>query len=91
MSDFLAGLVTMGYLTAAVFFLKFWRRTTDRLFLAFFIAFLLFGFEQGLLFWARVGREEQSWFYLLRIIGFACIIAGVIDKNRRSRTQLPSR
>ena len=89
MSDFVAGLVTMGYFTAAVFLLKFWRRTTDRLFLAFFIAFLLFGFEQGLLVWTHVAREEQSWFYLLRVIGFAFIIAGVIEKNRRSGTQLP--
>jgi hypothetical protein len=89
MSDFLTGLVTMGYLTAALFFLKFWVRTKERLFLAFFVAFLLFGTEQGLLIWSRMAREEQTWFYLLRLCGFVLIIAGVVDKNRRSGSEIP--
>ena len=84
MSDFVSGLITMGYLASALFFLKFWSRTADRLFLAFFIAFLLFAIEQGLLAWRGVAREEQTWFYLLRLCGFLLIIAGVMDKNRRS-------
>jgi hypothetical protein len=84
MSDFVSGLITMGYLASALFFLKFWARTADRLFLAFFIAFLLFATEQGLLAWSRMAREEQTWFYLLRLCGFLLIIAGVIDKNRRA-------
>ena len=84
MSDFVSGLTTMGYVAAALFFLKFFARTADRLFVAFFIAFLLFAAEQGLLTWSRAAREEQTWFYLLRLCGFLLIIAGVIDKNRRS-------
>jgi hypothetical protein len=87
MSDFVSGLIAMGYLASALFFLKFWARTADRLFLAFFIAFLLFATEQGLLTWSDVTREEQTWFYLLRLCGFLLIIAGVIDKNRRSGPQ----
>ncbi len=84
MSEFVGGLITMGYVASALFFLKFWSRTADRLFLAFFVAFLLFASEQGLLAWSRLGREEQTWFYLLRLCGFLLIIAGVIDKNRRT-------
>ena len=32
---FLAGAVTLGFFVASAFFLRFWRRTRDRLFLAF--------------------------------------------------------
>ena len=39
--DFLSGSVTFGFLLAALFFLRFWRRTRDGLFLAFATAFLL--------------------------------------------------
>ena len=83
MNEFMSGLITMGYLVAALFFLKFWVRTGDRLFLAFFIAFGLFATEQGLLVWARAAREEQTWFYVLRLCGFGLIIAAVIGKNRQ--------
>jgi hypothetical protein len=37
--DFVAGAVTMGFAVAGLFFLRFWRRTTDGLFLAFAAAF----------------------------------------------------
>jgi hypothetical protein len=89
MIDFMTGLVTMGYMASALFFLRFWTRTGDRLFLAFFIAFALFATEQALLAWARAMREEETWFYLMRLVGFALIIAGVIDKNRRSDSGAP--
>ena len=41
MIEFVSGLITMGFLVAAGFFARFWRRTADRLFLAFAIAFVL--------------------------------------------------
>lgn len=88
MSDFVTGLIVMGYVASALFFVKFWMRTRDRLFLAFFVAFALFAFEQGLLVWARAAREEQTWFYLLRLVGFGLIIAGIVDKNR-SDSRIP--
>ena len=85
MDQFVTGLIAMGYLTLALFFLKFWTRTSDRLFLAFCAAFALFATEQALLVWARAAREEETWFYLLRLCGFLLIIAGVVGKNRRFR------
>ena len=48
MIDFLSGAVTIGYVLAALFFVRFWRRTADRLFLAFAIAFGLLALNQGL-------------------------------------------
>lgn len=82
MGDFVSGLLTMGHAVAAVFFLKFWARTRDWLFVAFAIAFALFGLEQALLTLVDVPREERSWLYLLRLLGFLLIIAAIVRKNR---------
>src|SRR5690242_13222166 len=49
LSIFLSGIITAGYVVAALFFAKFWRRTRDALFIAFSIAFLLLALNQLLL------------------------------------------
>ncbi|KKC25834.1 hypothetical protein WP12_11845 [Sphingomonas sp. SRS2] len=72
-----------GHLIAGLFFLRFWRRTGDELFLAFALAFALFGVAQGAIMLANNYFEERSWAYLPRLIGFAIIIAAILRKNRR--------
>ena len=86
---FLAGLVAMGQLVAAVFFLRFWSRTRDPLFLAFAAAFALMALNQALVALLGVPREEQSAFYLLRLAAFLMIIAAIVTKNVRSRKAAP--
>lgn len=76
------GAVIMGYVVAAVFFLKFWRRTGDGLFLAFAAAFLLMGMVPLLTNLMQVPREEQSPFYLIRLAAFLIIIWAIIAKSR---------
>jgi hypothetical protein len=83
MLHFVAGLVTMGYLVAGLFFLKFWTRTRDALFAAFAAAFALLAAEQALIAWLGLPREEQSWVYLMRVVAFAIIIGAILRKNRR--------
>lgn len=82
MFEFSAGLITMGYLIAGLFFFRFWKHTGDRLFATFGCAFLLFALNQALLGLSDLPREEASWFYLLRLAGFGLIIAAVVAKNR---------
>jgi hypothetical protein len=82
MIDFLSGAVTLGYLTGAAFFLSFWRKTDDRLFLAFAAAFVLFALNQGLAYALAVVSEPASWVYSLRVLGFIVIIVAIVDKNR---------
>lgn len=79
----IAGAIIMGYAVAAVFFLKFWRRTADNLFLAFAAAFLLLAATPLLTAVLEVPREEQSPFYLLRLLAFLIIIVAIIGKSRR--------
>jgi hypothetical protein len=83
--EFLAGLIAMGELIAGLFFLRFWTRTRDWLFLAFAVAFWLLALNQALLAITNVVLEERSWIYLLRVAAFLLIIVAVIRKNGERR------
>lgn len=82
---FLSGAITMGCLAAGLFFLRFWKRTRDQLFIAFAAAFWLLGLVQAILALAEIPAEERSWIYLLRLAAFALIIASITAKNCRAR------
>jgi hypothetical protein len=90
MADSTSGLLTAGFLVAALFFLKFYARTRDALFIAFAVAFALFAAEQALLALGGLDREERTWFYLLRFAGFLLIIVGILAKNRGAASRGPS-
>ena len=81
MIEFLSGAVTLGFLIAALFFLRFWRRTSDRLFLAFSVAFALLALNQALAQWLGAADERVGFTYLLRVLGFILILAAIVDKN----------
>lgn len=86
--DFMAGAATMGFLVGALFFLRFWKKTRDRLFLAFGVAFLLLAVNQALAQWLGASDERVGLTYALRILGFLLILAAIVDKNlfpRRAR------
>ena len=82
--DFLAGAVTLGYFVAAAFFLRFWRRTHDRLFLAFAAAFVLLSVNQALAAFLGAGDERTPYTYVLRVLGFVLILCAIVDKNLSS-------
>ncbi|MEZ0242760.1 MAG: DUF5985 family protein [Sphingomonas sp.] len=84
MLDFLSGAITMGFFVAGLFFLRFWKRTRDRLFIAFALAFWLLGFSQALLALASITVETRSWVYLLRLGAFLLIIVSIWRKNARA-------
>jgi hypothetical protein len=81
MIEFMAGAVTLGFIVAAVFFLRFWRKTSDRLFLAFALGFFLLALNQALAQWLGAADERVGYTYVLRIIGFVLILAAIVDKN----------
>ena len=83
--DFLSGAVTMGFVLAGLFFLRFWKKTHDELFLAFAFAFWLLGLTQALLTFSNFPVEERSWLYLFRLAAFALILGAIFLKNRRAR------
>ncbi len=82
--DFLSGAITMGFLVAGFFFLRFWKRTHESLFLAFAVAFWLLGLAQALLAFTDIPVEERSWLFLLRLAAFSLILVSIWRKNRRA-------
>jgi hypothetical protein len=83
--DFLSGVVALGFAACALFFLRFWRRTREELFLAFAVAFLLLGAGQTILALASIPTEERGSIYLLRLIAFLLILLAIYRKNRSLR------
>lgn len=81
--DFLAGAVAFGFGVCALFFLSYWKRTRDELFLAFAVAFLLLGLGQTTLALADIPTEERGSVYLLRLAAFMLILMAIWRKNRR--------
>lgn len=80
--SFLSGMVTAGFLLAGLFFLRFWRRTGDSLFLSFACAFWLLGLGQALLALTDIPVEERSWLYVIRLAAFSLILLAIYRKNR---------
>ena len=80
--DFLSGAVAFGFLLVALFFLRFWHRVRDPLFIWFALAFTLLGTGQAILALAGVPLEERSSVYLIRLLAFSLIIFAIFRKNR---------
>lgn len=83
---FLHGAASMACMVAGVLFLAYWRDSGDRLFVFFAAAFWVFGLN-----WTVVGTfapvtEHRHWIHALRLVAFALIAFGIVDKNRRPGT-----
>jgi hypothetical protein len=82
MSAFFAGGAFVASLGVALYFLRFFRRTGDRLFAVFALAFLVFAVNRALL--EIVDESTAVWVYLLRLATFVAILYAIVDKNLRS-------
>ena len=83
--SFISGAIVMGFWVAGLFFLRFWKKSGDELFLAFTLAFWLLGLGQALLAFADVPAEERSGLYLFRLAAFVVMLLAIWRKNRRAR------
>jgi uncharacterized membrane protein HdeD (DUF308 family) len=82
MNELILGAVAMASSLAALFFLRFWRQTRDRLFLLFSVAFAVDAITRLLLGLVDVSREGEPFFYLARLVTFGLIFIAIVDKNR---------
>ena len=79
----LIGATAMAALTAAVFFLRFWARSRDPLFLLFSIAFGIDAVMRFVLGFNAQSAEDEPLYYLPRLVTFGLIIVAIVYKNRR--------
>ncbi|MFT3786908.1 MAG: DUF5985 family protein [Tepidisphaeraceae bacterium] len=83
-TSFILGAVTVACAVIGLFFLRFWTRTHDRLFLLFAIAFWMLGANWLALSCVQTD-EVRTALYVVRMLAFTLILIAVIDKNRVSR------
>jgi peptidoglycan/LPS O-acetylase OafA/YrhL len=91
-SAFLGGALTVGYLVLGLFFLKFWKRTRDPLFITFASAFALMAANQLAVSASGSYDLDIGWTYVLRLLAFVLIIVAIVRKNiETGRDRLPGR
>jgi hypothetical protein len=82
---FLQTVSATAALAAGLFFLRFWRDSRDRLFAFFGAAFFVLAVSWALLALINPSDETRPYVYAIRLIAFALMIIGMVDKNRTSR------
>lgn len=85
MSRFILGLLTALSATIALFFLKFQRESKDRLFGFFAAAFGVLAIDWLAHALVNSRHESQHYLFLIRLLAFLLILAGIADKNRSGR------
>ena len=78
---FLLGVIGTASLTAALFFLRFWKQTHDRLFLAFAAFFAIEAVNRVVLLYLERPNEGSPWIYLFRLFGLLVLLAAILEKN----------
>jgi len=82
----LLGAVVMGNVIAALFFVRFWNMTGDRLFLFFAASFVADAVSRVVVDENVPPFGHESLGYMIRILSYLFIIAGIIYKNRGARS-----
>jgi hypothetical protein len=77
----LAGATAMAGLVAALFFLKFWRRTNDSFFLLFAAAFAIDAVGRFVLAVVQLSDIAEPIYFLPRLVTFGLIVIAIIRKN----------
>ena len=102
MNQLMLGAIAMANLTIGLFFLSFWKKTRDRFFLFFAVAFILESINRVLLGLSQITNENEPIFYLVRFLGsnenepifylvrllsYILILIAIVDKNRINKSQ----
>jgi hypothetical protein len=87
MNDILTGAIVMGSLVIALFFLRFWRNTHDRLFLYFSLSFGIEAVHRLYSTLSNDGGESSPLHYLVRLVAYGLIIWAILEKNLPTRRQ----
>lgn len=84
----LLGAIALGSAVAGLFFLRFWQRTKDRLFLYFSFSFFLQALSRVLMGISTASSDEHPVIYLIRLVAYGLIIFAIVDKNRKKSPSL---
>lgn len=82
LEGFLLGVIVTSSLVGGAFFLKFWGKTRDLLFLGFAAAFLIEGINRLAFLSLDEPNEGTPFVYTVRLFSYLLILAAIIHKNR---------
>ncbi len=82
LEGFLLGIIVTSSLAVGTFFLKFWRKTHDLLFLGFAAAFLIEGLNRLAFLSLDQPNEGNPVVYTIRLFSYLLILAAIVHKNR---------
>jgi len=85
MKHFLSGAITLGYFVITLFFVRFWKKVHDQLFLFFAMAFGILGLERLIFFCVDPSNEIVPYLYIQRLFAFVLILYAIIDKNKSKK------
>lgn len=83
MREFLLGGCMMACAVAGLLFLQYYRRTRDRLFAIFGVAFWIMAVNRMGLAIFEHGTEVSTHLYVVRLASFVLILLAIADKNRK--------
>lgn len=78
---FLLGLIVALSLIASLYFLKFWEKTRDRLFLAFWAAFFIEACNRTSYLFLNFPNDSMPVNYIVRLLAFLLILGAIVSKN----------
>lgn len=78
---FLSGAIFMGSMAIGVYFLRLWKTQRDLLFAFFAAAFWVFALERILMIVIQASEDQLPFVYMVRWLGFALILSGIVTKN----------
>lgn len=84
MYEIISGALMMACFVAGLFFIKFWKKTHDRLFIMFAFSFFMLSMERLVLGYIGTRNEPSTMIYLIRLLAFVLILIAIIDKNRKN-------
>ena len=82
LEQFLSGAVVMGFGIACLLFLRYWRRTREKLFLTFAASFFLLALNYTWLALTHIPVEERSPLFLVRLLAFGLFAFAIVESNR---------
>jgi uncharacterized membrane protein len=82
LANFSYGVIGALCWVVGLFFLQFWRRTRDRFFAFFAVAFWLLGVGRFAMAVLGETNEAHRSIYLVRLIAYALFLVAILDKNR---------
>ncbi len=81
MNLFLSGLIAGLQAVAALFFLRFWKKTHDRFFALFALSFAIMVLNRVMLLALADESEARTYVYVVRLISYLLILLAIFGKN----------